>query len=111
MNEIISDVEKLKQEILNSKEYKEYKKYESILDNNKKINKIITDIKVLQQQIIKKEDKQLNIEKEEIELNTLYKKLNTYSDYKNYIDSSKKLNELITYIQKEFENYFNKFII
>ena len=111
MNDILNDVENLKQKVLNSDEYKNFKKYEEELDNNKEINNIINNIKKVQQTIIKKEDKNENIDKEQIELNTLYKKLDTYSDYKNYIESSKKLNEIITNIQKEFENYFNKFII
>lgn len=111
MDSILTDVEELKNKVLNSKEYKDYKNYETILDNNKEINNIITNIKRVQQQIIKKEDKNKDTTKEKIELESLYKKLNTYKDYTNYIDSSKKLNEMITYIQKEFETYFNKFII
>ena len=111
MNEIINDVEILKEKILSSDDYKNYKKYEKKLDENKEIKDIITKIKRLQQIVIKKEDKNECSEKEHIELNSLYKKLDSYSDYKNYIESSKKLNETITYIQKEFEKYFNKFII
>ena len=111
MNDILNDVQDLKIKILNSDEYKNFKKYEQVLDNNKEINEINSEKKKVQQTIIKKEDINENVEKDQIELNTLYKKLDTYSDYKNYIESSKKLNEMITYIQKEFENYFNKFII
>ena len=111
MNNILEDVEKLKQKVLNSQEYKEYKKYEKELDNNKEINNIITKIKKLQQVIIKKEDKKEDVTKEKIELNSLYQKLDIYNEYTDYINSSKKLNETITYIQKEFEDYFNKFII
>ena len=111
MNNILKDVEDLKLKILSSNEYKDFKKYEEILDNNKEVNDIINKIKKVQQTIIKKEDKKEDTLKEQIELNTLYQKLDTYDDYKNYIESSKKLNEIITYIQKEFENYFNKFII
>ena len=111
MNDILKDVENLKQKILESDEYKNFKKYEQILDNNKEINTIINNIKKVQQTIIKKEDIKENTDKERIELNTLYKKLDTYEDYNNYIESSKKLNEIITSIQKNFENYFNKFII
>ena len=111
MNDILNDIENLKFKILSSDEYNDYKKYEEILDNNKEINDIINKIKKVQQTIIKKEDKNENVDKQQIELNTLYQKLDTYDDYKNYIESSKKLNEIITYIQKEFENYFNKFII
>ena len=111
MNNVIKEVEILKADILNSDVYKEFKKYETILDNSKEINTIITNIKRLQQQIIKKEDKKQDTDKEEIELQSLYKKLNTYDDYVKYVESSKKFNEIITYIQKEFENYFNQFII
>ena len=111
MNNILKDVEDLKLKILSSNEYKDFKKYEEILDNNKEVNDIINKIKKIQQTIIKKEDKNEDTLKEKIELNTLYQKLDTYDDYKNYIESSKKLNQIITYIQKEFENYFNKFII
>ena len=111
MIDILNDVEKLKTKVLNSKEYKDFKKYEEKLDKNKEINDIINKIKKVQQTIIKKEDKNEEIDKEQVELNTLYQKLDTYDDYKKYIESSKKLNEIITNIQKEFENYFNKFII
>ena len=111
MNNIINEVEKLKEDILSSDEYKEYRRFETRLDNNEEINDIITKIKRLQQAIIKKEDKQEVTDKEEIELQSLYKKLNTYDDYVNYIEASKKFNEVITYIQKEFENYFNQFIL
>ena len=111
MIDILNDVEKLKTKVLNSKEYKDFKKYEEKLDKNKEINDIINKIKKVQQTIIKKEDKNEEIDKEQVELNTLYQKLDTYDDYKKYIESSKKLNEIITSIQKEFENYFNKFII
>ena len=49
MNDILNDVEKLKQKVLDSDEYKEYKNTEKILDNNKEINNLITKIKKLQQ--------------------------------------------------------------
>lgn len=111
MNDILKDVEVLKQKVMNSNEYNDFKKHEQILDSNKEVNHIINKIKKLQQQIINKEDKNENVDKEQIELETLYKKLDTYTDYTNYINASKKLNEIITNIQKEFEKYFNKFII
>ena len=111
MNDIINDVEKLKEKILLSNEYKNFKEAEKILDSNKEINKIIGKIKQVQQQIVKKEDKKEETDKEEIELQSLYKQLDTYKEYTNYIQASKIFNELITSIQKEFESYFNGFII
>ena len=49
MNDIINDVNDLKENILKSSEYLNFKKSEKNLDNNKEVNKIITDIKKLQQ--------------------------------------------------------------
>ena len=51
MNDIINDVNELKENILKSSEYLNFKKSEKNLDNNKEVNKIITDIKKLQQKI------------------------------------------------------------
>ena len=44
MNDIINDVNDLKENILKSSEYLNFKKSEKNLDNNKEVNKIITDI-------------------------------------------------------------------
>ena len=111
MNNVIDKVENLKEYILNCKEYNDFKKYERLLDSNNEIKNIIMKIKQLQQKIIKLDDKNQNTEREEIELQSLYKKLNKYNDYTNYIKSSKKLNDILTYIQKSFEDYFNKFLL
>lgn len=111
MNSVIDDVNELKGNILKSDEYLNFKKSEKNLDNNKEINKIITDIKKLQQQIIKKEDKQVDSNKEEIELQSLYKELETYNDYIEYKKNARIFNDLITNIQKNFEDYFNGFLL
>lgn len=111
MNDIINDVNYLKENILKSSEYLNFKKSEKNLDNNKEVNKIITDIKKLQQKIIKKEDKNLDAEIEKIELESLYKELETYNDYIEYKKNARIFNDLITNIQKKFEEYFNSFLI
>lgn len=111
MNDVIIEVEKLKNKILNSEEYLNFKTSEKKLDNNKEINEIITLIKKVQQKIIKKEDKNEETEKEKIELESLYKKLETFNDYIEYKKNARIFNDIITNIQKKFEDYFNKFII
>ena len=102
MNDIIENAKELKDLILESREYKSYEKMTKKLDKNKEINKIISDIKIKQQQIVKTKDNTL-----EEELNILFNKLYSYKEYNDYIDSSKKLNDLITKIQKNFEVEFN----
>lgn len=111
MDNVIKEVENLKQIILDSDEYKEYKRCESVLDKSSEIKNIISKIKDLQKIIINKEDKKEETDKEEIEVQSLYKELDSFKEYRNYIESSRIFNDTLTYIQKEFENYFNQFII
>lgn len=111
MNDVIKDVEKLKENLINSSEYKNYKKCEKIIDSNKEINEVIDNIKNIQKIIINKEDKKKPTDKEDVQLSSLYQKLYSYKEYNDYIQASKELNEIITCVQKEFENYFNRFII
>ena len=107
MNNILEDVEKLKQDIIDSNEYKEYKKYNDILEENEEIKSIIRDIVSKQKELVSK----LNNDKElEKELDNLYEKLNSYDDYKKYIEASQNLNVLLSKVQKNFEEYFNKLI-
>lgn len=111
MNKILSLVEELKNMILDSVEYKEYDKYKKVLDDNKEINKIISMIKEKQKIIINKEAKNIDKESEEFEVKNLFKKLESYQDYNNYVRSAKVLNNLISDIQKRFESYFSQFVL
>ena len=107
MNSILSDIESLKQDIINSKEYKEYKKYNDKLENNSEIKNIISEIIVKQKELVSKLNKDKELEKE---LDDLYEELNNYDDYKKYIEASQNLNILLSDVQNTFEEYFNKLI-
>ena len=107
MNNILSDVESLKKDILNTNEYKEYKKYEESLNNNSKVKLLIKEITDLQKKSERIGNKDIDID---IKLEDLYNELNNIEDYNRYIKSSRKLNELISNIQKQFEDYFNSLI-
>ena len=107
MNNILKDIEDLKLDIINSSEYKEYKKNEELLDNNSYIKSLIKEITKLQKESERIGNKDINIENK---LEDLFSELNNNEEYINYINSSKKLNILITNIQKNFEEYFNSLI-
>lgn len=111
MDNILIEVEKLKNMILETEEYKKFIKSRQILDNNQEINDIIEKIKENQKSIIKKENENKDTTKEEINLRSLYSELDKFDEYKIYLENSKVLNILITSIQKKFEDYFNKFVI
>ena len=98
-----SSVKELKDEILNSNEYKEYISSKEVLDNNKEIKDLIKKITSTQKKIVSGKG---DITLEE-ELDSLYEKLYSYDEYNKYIETSTKLNILISDIAKELENYFN----
>ena len=107
MNNILKDIEDLKLDIINSNEYKEYIKYDELLNNNSEIKFLISKIKNLQKESERLGNKDIDIDNK---LEDLFDKLHSYEDYNKYINASEKLNELITKIQKNFENYFNNLI-
>ena len=107
MNNYLSDIEDLKLDIINSNEYKEYKKYDELLNNDSEIKSLIKEITSLQKKSERLDNKDINID---IKLEDLYDKLHSYDDYNKYIKASEKLNELITNIQTNFEEYFNGLI-
>ncbi len=107
MNNILTDIEDLKSDILNTEEYKEYKKYDELLNNNSEIKSLIKEITNLQKKSERLDNKDIDIENK---LEDLFSKLNNYEDYNKYIKASKELNILISKIQKNFEDYFNSLI-
>lgn len=110
MNNIISEVEELKELIINSDEYKEYKKYEDLLDSNKEIKELINKYTSLQKEVVLLETKNKDTLDKEKELDLLYSELTSIDEYNKYLDSSKKLNELITKIQKNFQEFFDSLV-
>ena len=107
MNNIINEVEELKELILNSDEYKEYKKYEDLLEDNKEVKDLVNKYTSLQKEIVLLEHKNQDTLDKEKELDLFYSELTSIDDYNKYIESSKKLNELITSIQKRFQEFFD----
>lgn len=106
LSNIDSSIKELKDEILNSKEYKEYISSKEVLDNNKKIKEIVTRITTTQKRLVSgKGDSSL-----EDELDKLYEELYSYPEYNEYIEKSNRLNILISDTVKELENYFNSLV-
>lgn len=102
MDNIINDVIDLKEAIKKSKEYINYKKSLEKIKNNKEINDLVDKIKKLQKEIVKKESKKLNTESENATLSILFSKLFKIKEYNNYVNDSKKLNELLSKVQYNF---------
>ena len=110
MNSIINEVEELKELIIFSKEFKEYKKYEELLDTNSRVKELVNKYTSMQKEIVLLESKNKDILDKEKELDLLYSELTSIDEYNKYLDSSKKLNELITNIQNNFQEFFDSLV-
>ena len=110
MNSIINEVEELKELIINSKEFKAYKKYEELLDTNSRVKELVNKYTSMQKEIVLLESKNNDTSDKEKELDLLYSGLTSIDEYNKYLDSSKKLNELITNIQKNFQEFFDSLV-
>ena len=110
MNNIISEVEELKELIIDSDEYKEYKKYSDLLENNKEIQKLINNYTTLQKEIVLLEYKKEDTSNKEKKLDLLFNKLTSINDYNKYLEASKRLNKLITNIQNNFQEFFDSLV-
>ena len=110
MNNIIKDVEELKELIKETAEYKDYIKNKELLDNNSTVKDLINRITSLQKDIVHKQSKRIDVKDKNKELDLLYESLYSIKEYDDYISSSKKLNILITDIQKRFNMYFDSLV-
>ena len=110
MNNILEDVLELKELILETDEYKNYKSSLNKIESNNKVNTLIKDIVSKQKEITNKEYKKVDTSLLEQELDSLYEELNNIKEYSDYIENSILLNNLITNIQNKFEKYFNSLI-
>ena len=110
MNNILSEVEELKELIINSEEYKEYKKYNDLLESNKEVKELVHKYTSLQKEIVLLEYNNKDISDKENELDLLYSKLTNIDIYNKYLISSKELNNLITNIQNKFQEFFDSLV-
>ena len=110
MNNIINEVNELKDLIIKSDEYTNYKKNLELVESNSEIKELIDKITNLQKEIVKLKYNKENVKEKEKNLDELYVKLNKYEIYSDYIDSSKKLNELLTKIQNNFQEFFDSLV-
>ena len=110
MNDILKEVESLKDLIILSDENKNYDKYLKKIKNNKTINLLINKIKKTQKDLLKNEIKNIDNTLLEKQIDEYYNELYLEEDYIKYIHASKELNDLLTILKMNFENYFNSLI-
>ena len=91
--------------ITNSSEYKKCISLKDKMSNNSKLMDKINKVKVLQKKYIKSND--LSIKKE---LDLLIEDLNNEPLYYNYMNNLEVVNEMISFVNDELNNYFYRVI-
>ena len=89
--------------IVNSKDYKRCVMLREKTKTNKELMKLIDDLKVAQQEYVK-------YQKNEDTVYELTKKLEDIPIYVSYMNSLEKVNEMISYVSDDLNEYFNKLV-
>ena len=108
--ENLNDIYELKELILSSKEYVDYKNSLKLVEDDKEINDLIKKIISIQKLIVKKESQNQETINLNEELDNLYSNLYGNKKYSSYIEKSKRLNQLITRVQKRLNDYFDSLV-
>ena len=101
----MEELNKIIDYITNSSEYKKCISLKDKMSNNSKLMDKINKVKVLQKKYIKSND--LSIKKE---LDLLIEDLNNEPLYYNYMNNLEVVNEMISFVNDELNDYFYKVI-
>ena len=101
----MEELNKIIDYITNSSEYKKCISLKDKMSNNSKLMDKINKVKVLQKKYIKSND--LSIKKE---LDLLIEELNNEPLYYNYMNNLEKVNEMISFVNDELNDYFYRVI-
>ena len=107
-NELRESLSEIIEEIKLSKEYQDYLKIEEKMKDNKEITDLISDIKKLQQELVKKEYYKNDLTNIKEEYNSKLEELNSYPLYVTYLESQRKINEKLQYVRGEIQSFFDK---
>jgi len=110
MNNILNDIDELRNMIISSNEYKNYEHSLSMVEKDEELKKLIKEIISLQKKIVNLEHKKKEVNSLNKELDDKYSSLYSNKKYIDYIDSSKVLNNLLTDVQNRFNKYFNSLV-
>ncbi|MDD3048615.1 MAG: YlbF family regulator [Bacilli bacterium] len=101
------EVDILVEQIKNSEIYKNYLHILEQVEASIDINLLIKDIKALQQKAVKEESLNHNIEAIEDDINTKKDALYNMPLYKDYLEISEELNEVIVGINLKMQKYID----
>jgi len=105
--EILEKLDEIILEIKQSEKYQNYQFLKEKLMNNKNANELISDIKRIQKEIVKKEVLKQEISELEEELNKKVELLNKIPLYVEFIEVQEELNITYQLLKQELEDYFN----
>ena len=108
--EILDKVDEIVTNIKNGKKYQDYLFLKDKLNNNEKVTILISDIKKIQKEIVKKEVLKQDIKELEEELNKKISLLNQIPLYSEFIEVQEDLNNTYQLLKQELDNYFTNLL-
>lgn len=109
-NEILNKVDEIVSEIKMSKNYQDYLFLKDKLKNNEKATNLISDIKKLQKEIVKKESLRQDITDTDKQLEEKINLLNQIPLYVEFIEKQEELNLTYQLLKQELDDYFNNLL-
>lgn len=108
VKQLNTKIDELFETIHSSNEYKSYQEINKVLENNEEINKLIKEIKKLQQQAVKLEHQKDSSYKEiDKQIKEKLSILNSIPLYQEYIKKMEALNDILSTSSNQIEKYIN----
>lgn len=104
--EILEKVDEVIIKIKKSKKYRDYQFLKKKLENNDRVQALISDIKQLQKEIVKEESLQQDTMNLEGALNEKLELLNRIPLYVEFIETQGELNTMYQLLKQELDDYF-----
>lgn len=105
-NSVLEKVEDLVSTIKGGKEYQEYVELAEKVKKNDKINKMIQEVKSLQKEIVRKENRGQDVENLENLVDVYLNELDRLPLYAEFVEKQRELNEIYQLIKKRLDDYF-----
>lgn len=106
MENLLNKVDEIVNTILDSKEYKDYLFLKEKMENNEIVMNLISGIKSIEKEIVKRESIKENISDLEVEFNKKMDELNGIPLYIDFISKQEEINSTYKIIKDRLDEYF-----
>jgi cell fate (sporulation/competence/biofilm development) regulator YmcA (YheA/YmcA/DUF963 family) len=111
MNNLTNEFDNLIELIKESEEYIEYERLKKLVSGNSDINRLSSEIKTIQKEIVGLEYSGKDIFKKSVGLNSKNVELKNIPLYNDYIDAQSRLNSLLLIVKEKFDVFISELVL